>query len=751
MKKRQFFLSCLLAVVSFVLCENASDSVEETFEFINQAKEKLKLVNNAEIIVVVGNTGSGISTLVHYAAGDYSKLISIDPDEHSDYEIDDRLDPKFDSKSITGLTESRTFVPEMVIDEQNNVWYDCPGFANIHNETIEIASSFLIKSVIESASKVKIVLVVNYASVTKGYDRFDFDRLLTHASQLITNIERYKDSVSLVVTKVPSYLIKGAKTYGVLEESIIQSIVSFAKEHRFALLRHEKECNKKKIQIIDALITNRGGNETDYPKISIFWRPNDVGPFNEISKMKDGREQIRKSILEHTSYTAIQQNDFGFSLTHGARDKLSAMAHQIIERISVKLRQIYSHLVVGLRQNALLNDTIDIENDLEFYANGEKEFSQMKKSSLKDLIGVYATAVQWLKIPSMDTEFDRIVQQEQNLNILNSAAKTNISLSTHDWVAVSSEVTEFLRTEHNWYLLLVKIYEYLASYEVQRSVSIYNVANLADWKKWNRPQGLTIDASNFDQFLKLVSDSNAFTQTPQKLKELNEIINITLKASPQYECYEDTMTIKAFFFKSSDIQTSKCPSNLIAKINVFVVNTFFVDSDVNLNGYKELKIYADKWEIQRPVTFNLNGIDGKRKRGADHSVKAGEPGNAGSNAGNFFGLSNKIVNGELLTVNLNGGNGGVGQNGAGSLDEYPIYETKEGQSYRCLEKKCFSDWSKRQGFSGEFVSIEGSDKYPRLKFIVHAERCCGKTGLKGPGKSKMRFFCQFLQNLSKLF
>lgn len=50
---------------------------------------------------------------------------------------------------------------------------------------------------------------------------------------------------------------------------------------------------------------------------------------------------------------------------------------------------------------------------------------------------------------------------------------------------------------------------------------------------------------------------------------------------------------------------------------------------------------------------------------ASRFCMAGEHGNPGQSAAIFFGLSSEIVNGDLLMLNLTGGNGGNGTRGTG--------------------------------------------------------------------------------------
>lgn len=526
---------------SHVLTENSTDSAEKTLQFIREMQTKLKFTKNPNIILVVGNTGSGKSTLVHYVAGDYSNLISIEPDgDDAEYIIYDGLDSEI--SEIVSTTKSRTLVPEMVIDEAGKVWYDCPGFGDTRNHTVEIASTFLIKSVIDNASNIKVVLVVNYGSVTKSYDRSDLDRLLTHATQLIENIDRYKNSVSLVVSKTPSKRIRGEKLIDVQEDSVKRATAAFMRKHRSILL--SSSSNEKKIQLIDAILEEAPtGN---YRKISIFWRPNAAGAFNTIPKLVDGRHKIRKSVIDDTSYMGIQLDDFGFPLTDGAQIHIANMARHTIVDISIALINVDNHALSELQQEI---QSIDSFHDrLELLVSGKSALQSFDntEATLEYLIERFAVLIKALNLTSI-TEFLNIEQHEENLNRLKTIARTEITFPIRDVMANSTRTIDYITMEHNWYSFLEQVFEYFTRYDVQKDVSAYNVADLSDWGLLNRPQGLQIDATNFNEFVSLFQRNTELTQTPSRLEELNGIIEITLKSPPQYDCKGSMMRITGHF------------------------------------------------------------------------------------------------------------------------------------------------------------------------------------------------------------
>lgn len=596
-----FVLSFIVAGIVVAMSEKSSD----TLKFIDNLQQKLKLTTNPRINLVVGNTGSGKSTLVHYVAGDYSKLVSTKMGRK--LKIIDGLDPEINRKTYS--TESRTLVPEMVVDEEGYVWYDCPGFGDTHNETVEIAASFLIRKVIENVSNVKIVLVVNYESVTDGGIRNDFDVLLSRVAQLTKNSKPFGNSLSLVVTKVPQY-----DEFGELldADDIKNSTVDFIEMHRAYL--QKKNVTDKNIQIIDAILKKTSNG--DCPRISIFWRPVEAGPFDKSDRMVEGRKKIRDSILQHTSYAEAHENDFGFPLTGEARLKVMDITKNSINSISNILRNIikdslnniqsqvelaadfkkkmgliklakscidspekakvevitFKHLTERLKKLIQSFAMKSIEGDLSRAEQQERnlrtfeslvetesnsdyflilegmidQFSEWEGTlrvnvlneikqtntnitiALADVdrqileflqrnvqtIDVFQNRLKWLQlgkdslVGSITGEFTLRNRQNHfkilieslnissiNINVLNSVDRLynqliELKLLSEnaildpiiEWQTNSSMALDYLFSQHNWCFFLQQAYNFFGSYEVQRDVGIYNVANLSNWK-----------------------------------------------------------------------------------------------------------------------------------------------------------------------------------------------------------------------------------------------------------------------------
>ncbi len=213
---------------------------------------------------------------------------------------------------------------------------------------------------------------------------------------------------------------------------------------------------------------------------------------------------------------------------------------------------------------------------------------------------------------------------------------------------------------------------------------------------------------------------------------------------------DDTLSIEDYSIKSSDIKLILADRN-VSKVYVYLADTFYVDENLNLNGIKELQIFASTWNILRPVTFDLSGFDGAKQEPAINGA-AGRNGNAAFDGGNFFGLANTTINGDYLTVMSNGGNGGKGQDGSSSDDVYVLLNV-DGDSgdlsgdsgwfsngdFQNYYKNYFDD----RGYDTEISNVDDytslyavfvHDKKASFNVRLHPRKCCGTTGMGGVGR-----------------
>lgn len=415
--EKKFFCGIFVIFCVQIIRVQLSDSAGDAMKFIDEVLEKLPTIKSENVVLVVGYTGNGKSALVHYLTGDNSKLTAIKAGIY--FTIQDGLDPEKD-RNISA-TESRTLIPEVVNDENQTVWIDCPGFGDTRNSTIEIAIAFSIKHVIESATNVKFVLVVNYDWVSDSGNRDGFDKLLARVTEMIKNVTQIENSVSLVVTRVPFF----ADSEEVTEEIFKNSTAKFVRDYRSTIERNKQ--NTEKIKLIDAIFEHFEFD--DYSKISAFRRPNKTGPLDKNNGMMESRELILKSIMENSSYTKIGISDIGFPLSDGAKLEVVNIMKETSKNLFLFLNQTTDQLEKEVTNRWKIDNTF--ENHVRLIHVWEemlKPMNQTNATQADRLVDQLRRLVLAFNVTSVNMdELNSTARHQKNLNVFQSLIKNGIN------------------------------------------------------------------------------------------------------------------------------------------------------------------------------------------------------------------------------------------------------------------------------------------------------------------------------------
>lgn len=658
---------------SEVFATNKENAMQETLNRLDEGKKFLNLSESQDIIVVVGNTGSGKTAFTHYVAGDYSQLTAVKANNNpysQDYVIDDPFD-KISGKDQT--TVSKTILPELVVDEDGIAWYDCPGFSDTRNTSVEIATTYFVKNVIDHAKSVKVLFVVNQGSTLVGYDRTDFDRMVRHAINLVKNVGRYKLSMGLILSKAEAYPPR--TTEPIPEWAATNLAGDFISSYRkdVQIDKENDETTQTIVTLLDAFLDKHA--DGNYSQIGVFWRPDKAGPLNESTLLANGRKSLRKMITQHLVYEKVEQDDFGFTLSDKAQNDLSDLAQQINHNITESVRKIGDDTITAYKQKEKeLNNFVEKKN---IFVNAQLKLFDLKDNvqnlTAKQLLSklVNFTEEQRIFIPKSNLE--NIENQQKYLLFLDLVSKKKLPVSQSDWVIALDKCYSYILEEQNWYVVLTELYNILSGYKYQKDLSLYNVRDLSKWGVGAKEQGIFINNYNFMDFLKLHRNYYELLKTMKvneiRLKGINDLLNITLKHVVEHKCVgDDTMIVTGEYLKMSEVKLQHCGAR-IKNVHLFAINTFFADANIKFQGEnKELAIMAKKWETVRDVTFTINGEDSKFVPGSQpeptallRKGKPGIPGKAGSNGVNFIGLTDQIVNSDQLSINANGGMGSIGQ------------------------------------------------------------------------------------------
>ncbi|XP_018022899.1 uncharacterized protein LOC108678914 [Hyalella azteca] len=319
------------------------------FQLLDEGEEKIQLNERYKSVsLVLGNTGAGKSTFLQWFAGNNDKLIAKREFGSSEaYLIEDL------NRIGNTTVKSRKIFPELVVHTgTDDAYYDCPGFSDTRSTSMEIATTYFIKKVADYAEHVKLIFVVNHSSVRRGVDRQDLMKLLRHVTDFISDIDKYRRSIAIIVTKIdPNYEeVNGIHNLD-SDDLVIRAIGHFLEEvkqwlrERLAdasVSRQDKKFCEQAMKFVDILLIMKDGH---YSRIGIFRRPNKPGPLSSNTLLQEGKDHIEKIVNENLAFTATSDSDFGYTISDTSKVAVDALAEGINDKVSSNLNIISENML----------------------------------------------------------------------------------------------------------------------------------------------------------------------------------------------------------------------------------------------------------------------------------------------------------------------------------------------------------------------------------------------------------------------
>jgi hypothetical protein len=168
-----------------------------------------------DLLMVIGNTGAGKSTMVNFIAGCTMERVTRKKAGFETRKAAPIIRTVFNSKvkevmTIGHSNQSQTFTPDVEHDGATDFTYcDCPGFLDNRGPEINIANAVNIKQTIGRARSVRVIVLINYYSLVAERGRGikelihilrdlfggSAEHLVKHASALLVGVSRAPVSV----------------------------------------------------------------------------------------------------------------------------------------------------------------------------------------------------------------------------------------------------------------------------------------------------------------------------------------------------------------------------------------------------------------------------------------------------------------------------------------------------------------------------------------------------------------------------
>ena len=163
-----------------------------------------------ELLMVIGNTGAGKSTMINYLHGCIMERFKQGAKKMVRVKEDSEV---VEMMKIGHTNQSMTFIPDLEADE----WFtylDCPGFLDNRGAEINIANAVNIKSAVCEARAVRVLVLINYNSILadRGRGLRETLKVLIGLFGTIAALKQACSSILLGVSQVPKFDAEGEET-----------------------------------------------------------------------------------------------------------------------------------------------------------------------------------------------------------------------------------------------------------------------------------------------------------------------------------------------------------------------------------------------------------------------------------------------------------------------------------------------------------------------------------------------------------
>jgi GTPase SAR1 family protein len=320
---------------------NDDEDLEDISEFnVDKAKKLLKegyprirTTENKDVVLVLGNTGSGKSTIINRLLGCQMEKVQ----NGAKWIAKPKSDSDVYAKMGTGW-DSETLYPEVHTSRNNySDWNycDCPGFEDSRGKVAEVLSSIATQIAIRKAESIKAVMIV--------IDARSFDVNAGNSFKSLGKTLGKIFSKERLAEKAPILFVVN-KDETLTPDAVMKSVGDVMKSGKNAL-----KIDPNNAEILRML------------KILRLMKPSNIKISNVFDDSRANCDEIERA-LSRVSANPINSEDFQFDVNDSVRVKFDEVIRRMISE-NMKLLNEVKDLDIKIR-----NLTVKIENDEKGYA-----------------------------------------------------------------------------------------------------------------------------------------------------------------------------------------------------------------------------------------------------------------------------------------------------------------------------------------------------------------------------------------------
>lgn len=389
-----YFKKALSFLLTFLLLSQHSFSMENDKEdrshtiklFEKHHKENPELLNSSkekDIVVFLGNTRSGKSTLINYLSDKELKVT-----EYDDIVLSNPLDREAMAIGVGG--DSETFLPQR-IQHKNLLFYDLPGFGDTRGTAKNLINACFIKNIIENAKTARLVFVAGYDEITAKGGEF-FKELLVITEKLIPN-EKIEDFSSLVITKTKPEIDNPKFIEGLKIKVKSELIAPWINKESLTQMSSplNKEINQTDKENITNIILKTSNKKINNINISAIYDEKEKSNIKKIydEKIEDITDLFIKEKISINNLSSLDGNDLEIKKQYFQNDirndiKLSIEESPLIALLSPVSEEIYLSSLNDAKKNIFIKiSIIEGKIDLEIKEQ-EKKKAELEKKQLEE-------------------------------------------------------------------------------------------------------------------------------------------------------------------------------------------------------------------------------------------------------------------------------------------------------------------------------------------------------------------------------